>query len=79
MTRKPMRGATYPYSQSRSAIRQCRASPAVEPDSIGQSMWVPGRDGLVTYPAVLLTQIIEPAGKLDILVKPAHVIVPAFG
>jgi len=27
----------------------------------------------------LLTQIIEPASKLDILVEPAHVIVPAFG
>jgi hypothetical protein len=29
--------------------------------------------------AVLLTQIIEPASKLDILVKPALVIVPTFG
>jgi hypothetical protein len=30
--------------------------------------------------AVLLTQIIEPASKLDILlVRPAHVIVPASG
>jgi len=29
--------------------------------------------------AVLLTQITEPAGKLDIVVKPAHVIVPTFG
>jgi len=28
---------------------------------------------------VLLTQIIESARKLDILVKPAHVIVPTFG
>jgi len=29
--------------------------------------------------AVLLTQIIEPASKLDILVEPARVIVPTFG
>jgi hypothetical protein len=29
--------------------------------------------------AVLLTQIIEPASKLDILIKPARVIVPTFG
>jgi len=28
---------------------------------------------------LLLTGVIEPAGKLDILVKPAQVIVPAFG
>jgi hypothetical protein len=26
-----------------------------------------------------LNRVIEPAGKLDILVKPAHVIVPMFG
>jgi hypothetical protein len=29
--------------------------------------------------AVLLTQIIEPASKLDILIKPALVVVPTFG
>jgi hypothetical protein len=29
--------------------------------------------------AVLLTQIIEPASKLDILVEPARVIVSTFG
>jgi hypothetical protein len=29
--------------------------------------------------AVLLTQIFEPASKLDILVRPVHVIVPASG
>jgi hypothetical protein len=28
---------------------------------------------------LLLARIIEPASKLDILVKPVHVIVPAFG
>jgi hypothetical protein len=28
---------------------------------------------------VLLTQIIEPTSKLDILIKPALVIVPTFG
>jgi hypothetical protein len=28
---------------------------------------------------LLLTRVIEPASKLDILVRPAHVIVPAFG
>jgi hypothetical protein len=28
---------------------------------------------------LLLTRVIEPTSKLDILVKPAHVIVPTFG
>jgi hypothetical protein len=27
---------------------------------------------------LLLTRVIEPASKLDMLVRPAHVIVPAF-
>ena len=29
--------------------------------------------------AVVLTQIIEPASKLDILIKPALAVVPTFG
>jgi hypothetical protein len=33
----------------------------------------------MVFGQLLLTRIGKPASKLDILVKPAHVIVPAFG
>jgi len=36
-----------------------------------------GADGV--FGQLLLTGVIEPAGKLDILLKPAQVIVPPFG
>jgi len=51
--------------------------PRLEPHKVLGFGQATGADEV--FGQLLLTRVIEPARKLDILIQPAHVIVPAFG
>jgi len=63
-----------PKARSQQPCCRCRYSTEAQQPYQSQAT---GADEV--FGQLLLTRIIEPTNKLDILVKPAHVIVPAFG